>query len=63
MIFGITLLLVGASLGISIGIASININNVVENRALHQYVPIVMSLVVTLSNVGIQMSIIYLSYL
>lgn len=62
MIFLITLLLVGASLGISIGIASVNINNIVENRALHQYVPILLSLVVTLSNVGIQMSIVYLSY-
>ena len=63
MIFFVTLLLIGISLGISIGVAFVNINNYIDEKALQQYVPIIISLIVTIANVGIQMSIMYLSYL
>ena len=62
LLFFVTLFLVCVSLGISIGVAFININNFVAYE-LQQYVSILISLVVTIANVGIQMSIMYLTYL
>ena len=62
MILLITLLLIGISLTISIGVAFIDIEKS-STKDYHEYVSIVVSLVVTVFNVGIQMSIMYLSYL
>ena len=58
-----SIILIGISLGASIGVAFIDFEKQANFAGYHQYVSIVVSLIVTVFNIAIQLAIMHLTFL